>query len=128
MITYTTWRSVLWLQVAMSAIGLVLSAIFLPDIRANGQAPPSRKARKSNAAAAKQQVEADLEKGALPLPDVKDLKMQLANANDEDKLTPLGVLKLFSPLKTFAMFLYPNVLLTVGTRSLQLGQTLNYER
>lgn len=103
----------------MSAIGLILSAIFLPDIRANGQAPPSRKARRANAAA-KQQVEADMEKGALPLPlpDVKDLKLKLADEDDEDRLTVLGVLKLFNPVKTFTMFLYPNILLTVSSKPL----------
>lgn len=33
MVTFTSWRAVIWLQTAMMGVGLVTSALFLPDIR-----------------------------------------------------------------------------------------------
>ena len=34
-LTYSPWRSIYWLQVAQSGLGLVLALFFIPDIRSN---------------------------------------------------------------------------------------------
>lgn len=44
--TFTSWEAVLWLQTAMTGVGALSSAIFLPDIRRPQDTPPLGAMRK----------------------------------------------------------------------------------
>lgn len=48
-VTFSDWRIIYWLQVAMTGVGLILSLLFIPDIEDPMKAEPDKKRRLTNA-------------------------------------------------------------------------------
>ncbi|KAH8590618.1 major facilitator superfamily domain-containing protein [Bisporella sp. PMI_857] len=69
MVTFSTWRSIFWLQAIMAAFGLILSILFIPSTLS----PPLK---------------------------------------SRDSTPSIASLKLFNPLPTLSLVMYPNILLT----------------
>ncbi|KAK1138933.1 hypothetical protein N8T08_001673 [Aspergillus melleus] len=80
-VTFASWRIIYWLQVAMTGFGLILSILFVPEIKSQGKAESS------------------------------DEKADPGSEKPKPKHTVLSVICMFNPVHIVRLWVYPNILL-----------------
>ncbi|PWY82172.1 synaptic vesicle transporter [Aspergillus heteromorphus CBS 117.55] len=101
-VTFSSWRNIYWVQVAMSGFGLVMSLLFVPEI-------PS-----ADAKAAETDTDADTDGETHADADADadlDLSEKPTTKKQKQKVSCRELLSAFNPVRVFRLWVYPNIFL-----------------